>query len=593
MKDVQNCCSSTEYINTIVAAAKRCDQKESKFENVMQVWIHINLPLQKAIDESSPDITIRQFMSILQSKQLNWYNEFSQHHHELTDCDCGRQNQHQQPDRNCLFQNLSFSNQTFISRFSAYSYCPSYFNNCRSNRSAFSYASYVSYDRSSYSGQFSTYNYGQSNNHQQKQNCRAGNEDSCCQIINSQQSLQIMAENNKRSSSDSYQTYSNTNCSFYEGTDRNAGKLLYCSYQYEQPYQTNHLVWAYHEDVITDVVEQDEYQVYKNAYYEDVYWQKQAEKNNSADTEDAVEKSMKKKLDTENDTVNVNHIVKTKKCLLCCICHLKFSLNNHLHKHIQKGCIKLLKILVCEKLLKTSMKATSALMQTTLMIVTSQKLIYVRLTIMETTHNDYEFWEWCYATAEVWLICDGEISSVCLNTECTMILVDWQFLKKKILNLAIQQTFLLITVCELSSNTHESSKFTVVDLYLSDEHRWIAVIFCEMHLINNLKTCMLIEIDILISEKITLDMAERKATIESCDNVKIPLTIMLQSESYWLKQIVLWQNLCRYDVETDTELDSLTYWVVDSMGQLIEWSTQQINQTSHWLNVWVCWVCTI
>ena len=69
--------------------------------------------------------------------------------------------------------------------------------------------------------------------------------------------------------------------------------------------------------------------------------------------------------------------------------------------------------------------------------------------------------------------------------------------------------------------------------------------------------------------------------------------IVLWSESYWLKQVVLWQNLCRYGVEMGTELNSSTYWVVDLMRWLIEWSTQQINQTSHWLNVWVCWVHTI
>ena len=186
MKDVWNCPSSTEYVNIIVTATKRCSQSKSKFRNVMQVWIHINLSLQKAIDESSLSITVRQFMSILQSKQSNWYDEFSQHHHESINHDHDQQNQ--QSDRNHLFQNFSFSNQTFISRFSTYSYCSSYFDNCRFNRPAFSYASYVSYDRSSYSGQFSIYNnnYEQSNNHQQKQNCRADSEDLCCQIISSQ-----------------------------------------------------------------------------------------------------------------------------------------------------------------------------------------------------------------------------------------------------------------------------------------------------------------------------------------------------------------------------------------------------------------------
>ena len=169
VNDVWNCHSSTEYVNIIIAATKKCDQSDSKFRNVMQVWMHIDLSLQKVIDKFSLNTTIEQFMNILQSKQLNWYDEFSQHH--SVNCDW----QNQQPDRNCFFSNLLFLNQTFVSKFSIYSYWQSYFDNHEPNRPAFSYTLYVSYDRSSYGDQ---YNYEQSNNCQQNyQNCSNAAED--------------------------------------------------------------------------------------------------------------------------------------------------------------------------------------------------------------------------------------------------------------------------------------------------------------------------------------------------------------------------------------------------------------------------------
>ena len=234
---------------------------------------------------------------------------------------------------------------------------------------------------------------------------------------------------------------------------------------------------------------------------------------------------MKKGLKMKNDVVNVDHITKNKKCLLCCICCSEFLSNNCLHKHIQKGCTKVKSV----KTTSVSMKVTSVLMQTTLMIVISQKSIYVRLTVMKITHNDYEFQEWCYITAEVQLTYDGEISPVCLNTECTMILVNQQFLKDKKSDITIQQMLSLITVQELGSNTHESSEFTVIDLYLPDKNRKIAVIFCEVHLVKNLKAHMLIKIDILTPEEISLDLLRKKMIIESCDNTEISLMITTQS----------------------------------------------------------------
>ena len=233
---------------------------------------------------------------------------------------------------------------------------------------------------------------------------------------------------------------------------------------------------------------------------------------------------MKKKLKTENNTVDVDHIIKTKKHLLCHTCCSEFLSNNYLHKHIWKDCVKSLKASVCIKLMKT----TSVLMQTTSTMMRAG-FIYVKFIITETTYNDYSFWRWHYVITKVWLTCDGEISSICLNTECTMTLLNKQFLKKKVSDILIQQMLSSITVCGLSANTHKSTEFVIVTLYLLSRDEKITVIFCETHLINNLKACMLIKIDILTSEKISLNLSERKVTIESCDNTEISLTITTQS----------------------------------------------------------------
>ncbi len=78
--------------------------------------------------------------------------------------------------------------------------------------------------------------------------------------------------------------------------------------------------------------EQEEYQVYEDAYYE----------NNLAGNDAAVDEEEEKnaELGSENDEegiVDVDHVVKLPK-LECCKCHMSFSFSNKLHKHLCADC---------------------------------------------------------------------------------------------------------------------------------------------------------------------------------------------------------------------------------------------------------------
>ncbi len=64
-----------------------------------------------------------------------------------------------------------------------------------------------------------------------------------------------------------------------------------------------------------------------------------------------------------------------------------------------------------------------------------------------------------------------------------------------------------------------------------------------MHIINNLKIKMLIDIDILILENISIMFLSRKAIVSSCDNIELSLTVITQLINSVQKTIMTYKNM--------------------------------------------------
>ena len=180
----------------------------------------------------------------------------------------------------------------------------------------------------------------------------------------------------------------------------------------------------------------------------------------------------------------------------------EFWLNNKLHWHICRGCI----IIVNQSSVKLSLSS----------------LIIVSLSNLKPLTQRYTFQDWWYATANAKFSQKQNVltESVCIDSECIMSLIDWQFFYSLTLNNThnIQQTASSISVCDLRTATHQISEYITLNVYLSDTDDRTAYIKKKFHLINDLKTKILIEIDILTAEKITVKLKSTDSvmTIESC-----------------------------------------------------------------------------
>ena len=92
----------------------------------------------------------------------------------------------------------------------------------------------------------------------------------------------------------------------------------------------------------------------------------------------------------------------------------------------------------------------------------------------------------------------------------------------------------------LDSAMHDTNEYVLMLIYISasreDGIKVLCRIFREIHLVSDLKTHLLIDNNIIDSEKIILDIAQGKIYINNCD--AIATIISRQRESYQRRVIV-------------------------------------------------------
>ncbi|KAJ5752832.1 hypothetical protein N7520_008426 [Penicillium odoratum] len=143
------------------------------------------------------------------------------------------------------------------------------------------------------------------------------------------------------------------------------------------------------------------------------------------------------------------------------------------------------------------------------------------------THDSgYAFRSWRYATATVGLMAPDQVVTSCLDSGCVMTLIDTKLAKS--LDTTIQRISPPIPVSGIGSK-HMSSDYITIDLYMLGQHatcgQAAAKLTIEAHLVDNLKAQLLIGMDIMGSEQISLDFKHRRAIIASCDDIAVPIGI--------------------------------------------------------------------
>ncbi len=80
---------------------------------------------------------------------------------------------------------------------------------------------------------------------------------------------------------------------------------------------------------------------------------------------------------------------------------------------------------------------------------------------------------------------------------------------------------------ELRTKTYYCNKYIILINYLFDNNDWLTIIIKEMHIINNLKIKILININILVLKNTFIMLLSRKAIINSYNDIELSLTVII------------------------------------------------------------------
>ncbi len=265
---------------------------------------------------------------------------------------------------------------------------------------------------------------------------------------------------------------------------------------------------SYHDDSSTKL---------KEIYYQDV-------------SDDYVKDTLEEKTDRNNDIMNAEFMMSTREKFKTIYyqCKAEFAFNSKLHKHLKQTkfqcktassnlqisaavSLKLLKSIVLIEIFMISFE------------ILSKDRIVIQFTVESVAETDYAFQEWKYATFKAsWYTKNSAKYDVYADIECTMSLSDREFIESITLNFAtkIRKLTSLILIRDIENKIHNSDEYILMNDFIKETllNNTSAIAFFqrEVHLMNDLKMKMLIDIDILSSKQIQINLNDRILQIYSC-----------------------------------------------------------------------------
>ena len=130
----------------------------------------------------------------------------------------------------------------------------------------------------------------------------------------------------------------------------------------------------------------------------------------------------------------------------------------------------------------------------------------------------------------------------CLNSECAINLINRIFLTKTHFELFIKIITSFIIVREIEFNKHKTSKYVITPLYFSDKNVTVILISREIHIVNDLKANVLININIIILEKINILTFQAKIEIDNY-NINVFIKVRIKGRvvvySIYIKKFII------------------------------------------------------
>lgn len=153
-------------------------------------------------------------------------------------------------------------------------------------------------------------------------------------------------------------------------------------------------------------------------------------------------------------------------------------------------------------------------------------LLIIKSVAPSVISDSWNFKGWRYTTVKTKFDPTGEDHSVCIDLDCTISLIDIDFLKQHLPNVTVHKMKNGVTVRGLGQESHRSNQYVLLSFYFkARDDSSLAHITQELHLVKNLGPKILLDVDILTQEGITLDLQDKTARIGSCGGMIIGINV--------------------------------------------------------------------
>ena len=150
--------------------------------------------------------------------------------------------------------------------------------------------------------------------------------------------------------------------------------------------------------------------------------------------------------------------------------------------------------------------------------------------------SDYAFREYQYEQATIKLDNNSENIKICIDTDCSVTMIDRKFLTQLLSNVSVQKLASSISVRDVSDKIVKSDEFMLVsmtfDEVLKSEHATIDVIEAKMHLIDDFAVNILLTNDVIYSQDIKINFEKRRLTIIKCESFRVSIEMFSRTTSH-------------------------------------------------------------
>ena len=183
------------------------------------------------------------------------------------------------------------------------------------------------------------------------------------------------------------------------------------------------------------------------------------------------------------------------------------------------------------EVIKTSTSATQA--EFTMLIIQSSVDSDLEIDI------DYDFRDWNHAKTDIALFETTTFKKSCLDTDARLTLVDRQFLKSQASNVHLRIMITSLIIRDLSTRQHKIDEYVMIFIFMIEinvvDENVRATFRREIHVVDDLKTNILIDNDIMSSKDISIDSDKYTAHIESC---KITILVEIKNSRTTVSKLV-------------------------------------------------------